>query len=52
MQSMDPFEQALQEIYTFYSRQHMKRDIEFDQQAKALNIDKGELVIFCKDFGL
>jgi len=31
--TLDPTEQALQEIYTFYSRQHIKRGIEFDQHS-------------------
>ena len=44
--------QALYEIYTFYARQHIKRGITFSQQEDEQRIDKGELISFCKDFGI
>jgi len=38
------------EIYQFYARQHLKRDIMFDSQTDVQRIEKGELVSFCNDF--
>ena len=34
---------ALYQIYQFYSSQHVKRDIEFDKQRDIMKIDKGKL---------
>ena len=41
---------ALTEIYQFYSKQHIKRGIEFDQISDQTKMEKGELVNFCRDF--
>lgn len=38
------------EIYNFYSKQHIRRDISFDQQDREQKMDKGELTGFCRDF--
>ena len=43
-------EQAIFEIFSFYSRQHIKRGIQFDQHEEQQRLDKGELCAFCKDF--
>jgi len=45
-------DQAKYEIYQFYSRQHVKRDIGFDEQQEVLKINKGEILAFCRDFNI
>ena len=43
-------QQALYEIYQFYAKMHVKRDIAFEEQSKVQRIDMGEFISFCKDF--
>ena len=43
---------AIQIIYKYYSRQRVRGGLDFDQTSQNLTIDKGELVAFCKDFGI
>ena len=38
------------EIYNFYSKQHIRRDISFEDQDREQKMDKGELTGFCRDF--
>ena len=41
--------QSLEEIFLFYSRQHLKNNSEHEAYEKA-GIDLGEFVCFCRDF--
>ena len=43
---------ALAEIHKFYSRQHQKKENGFDDLDKRYRMEKGEFIIFCKDFDL
>lgn len=45
-------EMALAEIHKFYSRQHQKKENGFDDLDKRYRMEKGEFIIFCKDFDL
>ena len=48
----EQIEDSIFQIYQFYSRQHFKRDIEFEKQLEILKIDKGALIAFCRDYNL
>ena len=43
---------AIWEIYCFYARQHLKRDIPFEQQKDIQRMEKGEFANFIKDYGI
>lgn len=44
---------AFQEIFSFYAKQHIPPGLPFEQLEETLQtINVGELVIFCKDFGI
>mmetsp|Transcript_5637 Transcript_5637/g.8904 ORF Transcript_5637/g.8904 Transcript_5637/m.8904 type:complete len:146 (-) Transcript_5637:1807-2244(-) len=45
-------EAALTEIHQFYSRQHIRNGLRFEEQNDEQRMDKGELHAFCRDFGL
>ena len=45
-------EQALFEIFNYYARQHIRKGIDFAQFQEEQRMDKGELLIFCKDFAI
>lgn len=45
-------EYALADIFRFYSRQHFRNNIRFEEQSKVERMQKGELIRFCKDFGI
>lgn len=46
-------EKALHEIFAFYARQHIPPGLPFEQLEETLNnINIGELMVFCKDFGI
>lgn len=44
-------EQAIFEIFSFYARQHIRKGVDFEQFQEQQRMDKGELAVFCKDFG-
>lgn len=44
-------EQAIFEIFSFYSRQHIKKGVDFVKFQEQQKMDKGELSAFCRDFG-
>jgi len=46
-------ELALQEIFSFYAKQHIPPGLAFEDLEETLHtINIGELLVFCKDFGL
>jgi len=45
-------EQAIQDIHLFYSRQHFRQGIRFEQMTKEGRMNEGEIAVFCKDFGI
>jgi hypothetical protein len=46
-------EKALQEIFSFYARQHIPPGLPFEKLEETLQtINIGELLVFCKDFGI
>lgn len=46
-------EKILQEIFDFYARQHIPPGLPFEQLEETLkSIQVGELILFCKDFGI
>lgn len=44
-------DQAIFEIFSFYARQHIRKGVDFVQFQEQQRVDKGELSVFCKDFG-
>jgi len=47
----DRLQEAFTEMHKFYSRQHLGRNMKFDD-IKEKGIEKGELNIFVKDFDI
>lgn len=44
---------GLQEIFHYYSRQHIPNNKEFDHLKEKMNqVDIGEFMVFCKDFNI
>lgn len=50
--SPEMIDRSLKSIYKFYCRQHVKRDIGFDDHLNILKLDRGEYISFCKDFNI
>ena len=48
----DQKRQAYKKIFQFYSVQHDKKAVGVGQQYEEPQLEKGELNIFCKDFGI
>lgn len=52
LEEAEIIEQGINHVYKFYSKQHLKSDIAFDERLDNQKINKGELTVFCKDFDI